>query len=210
MLPHDIGMRIPWLAEIEQDFGFRFLQTPPPGNPLESLDIARLSRATIGFVAQVRFRRISSGIGCHPKKFLHVPFAPDADRFHLPINWVSIVRRWPRSSSAFGQAWLLSTSFLSELLPECYSLWSCLDCDQSVMNASNGPVRCGWLWISGPEQGLIYDALPVCEQRHSYAKTACPFGELGSIQWLLTLSDRHHGSFANSHINALLAKDLHV
>ena len=30
MLPRDIGRRVPWPAEIEQDFGFRILQTQPP------------------------------------------------------------------------------------------------------------------------------------------------------------------------------------
>ena len=34
MLPGDIGRRVPWLAEIEQDFGFWILQAQPPGNPL--------------------------------------------------------------------------------------------------------------------------------------------------------------------------------
>ena len=90
MLPHDIGKRIPWLAEIEQDFGFRFLQIQSPESLLKSLDIARLSRATIGLVAQIRFRRVASDIGCHPKEFLHFQSAPGADRFHQPIHMVNV------------------------------------------------------------------------------------------------------------------------
>ena len=47
MLPRDIERRVRLPAEIEQDFGFRFLQAQPPGNPLESLGIVRLSRPPI-------------------------------------------------------------------------------------------------------------------------------------------------------------------
>ena len=90
MLPSDIGSRVPWLAEIEQDFGFRILQTQSPGHPLESLDIVRRSHPPSRFVARVRFRRISSNIGCHPKEFLHVQFSPDTDCFHQPIHMINI------------------------------------------------------------------------------------------------------------------------
>ena len=56
MLPSDIGRRIRLPIGIEQDFGFRFLQTQPPGNPLESLDIVRRFLPTIGFVARASFQ----------------------------------------------------------------------------------------------------------------------------------------------------------
>ena len=59
----------------------RFLQAQPPGNPLESLDIICLTRPSIGLVARVCFRRVSSDIGGHPKEFPYVQFAPGPDRF---------------------------------------------------------------------------------------------------------------------------------
>ena len=68
----------------------RILQTQPPGNPLESLDLVRRSREIIGFIARARFRNVPSDIGCYPKEFLHLKFAPDADRFHQPIHMANI------------------------------------------------------------------------------------------------------------------------
>ena len=35
MFPRDIGRRVRLPDEIEQDFGFRFLQTQPPGKPTQ-------------------------------------------------------------------------------------------------------------------------------------------------------------------------------
>ena len=64
MLPGDIGGRVRLSAEIDQDFGVPFLRTQPSRNPLESLDIVRISCPAIGFVARVRFRRVSSDFGC--------------------------------------------------------------------------------------------------------------------------------------------------
>ena len=90
MFPRDIGRRVRLPDEIEQDFGFRFLQTQPPGNPLKSLGIIRRRIPASGFVAWIRFRNVSSDIGCHPKDLLHVEHAPDSDRFHQPVDIVNV------------------------------------------------------------------------------------------------------------------------
>ena len=90
MLPSDIGRRIRLPIGIEQDFGFRFLQTQPSGNPLESLDIVRRFLPAIGLVARVRFRCVSSDIGCRTKDLLHVESVPNSDRFHQPLHVVNV------------------------------------------------------------------------------------------------------------------------
>ena len=58
MLPRDIGRRVRLLADVEQDLGFRLLQTQPSGNLLESLDSVRHFLPAIGCVARGRFRRV--------------------------------------------------------------------------------------------------------------------------------------------------------
>ena len=90
MLPRDIGRQVPWPAQIEQNFGFRFLQAQPPGHPLESLDIVSLIRPSIGWVARGRSRRVASDIGGHPKEFPYIQFAPGSDRFRELIHRVNI------------------------------------------------------------------------------------------------------------------------
>ena len=54
MRTRDIGRPVRLPDEIEQDFGCRFLQTQPPGNPLEFLGIIRRYIPAIGFVARAR------------------------------------------------------------------------------------------------------------------------------------------------------------
>ncbi len=77
-------------TEFERDFGFRFLQTQPAGNPLESLDIVSRFLPTIGFVERLRFRRVSSDIGYHPKDFRYVEYALDPDRFRQSVHIVDV------------------------------------------------------------------------------------------------------------------------
>ena len=66
---------------IDQDCGFRFRQPQPSGNPIQSLDILRLSRPAQQICKRLsRFRRVSCDVGCHPKDFLHIECASDPDR----------------------------------------------------------------------------------------------------------------------------------
>ena len=77
MLPRDIGRRVRWPVQIEQDFSFRFREPQPSGNPFQSLDILRLSRQASSSVARIRFRLVSYDVGCHPKHLLHSECAQD-------------------------------------------------------------------------------------------------------------------------------------
>ena len=74
-------------SKIEQDFNSRFRQPQPSGNPIQSLDILRLSRPAQQICKRLsRFRRVSCDVGCHPKDFLHIECASNPDPLPQPFT----------------------------------------------------------------------------------------------------------------------------
>ena len=127
MFSRDIGRRVRLSEEIKQDFGFRFLQTQPLGNPLESLGIIRRCIPASGFVAWVRFRNVSSDIGCHPEDLLHVEPAPDLDRFHQPAHIVNVINtakpNAPRLTTQRDHMGLVRTPITTNLVVRTYMIY---------------------------------------------------------------------------------------
>ncbi len=84
------------------------------------------------------------------------------------------------------------------------------DGDKTLVDEIDGLSRANEFCRAAPEKHLVHESRPALKKGEAKAETGRPLRKLSGVESGLPIADHHDGGFANFHVDALFAENLHV